>query len=129
MKNCLSTIIPAKLVPIVLELSGIDPELVAHHLTREQRPTLVRTMKALPMRVKKLLGTDKAISTGGGVALTEVDFRTMQSRSFPNLYLAGDILNINRPSGGYSLQVCWTTGYIAGSHAAGPSKRVPLAPQ
>ncbi len=115
MKNCLSTILPSRLVSIVLELSGVDPELVAHHVTRARRITLIRTVKALPMRVKKLLGTDKAISTGGGVALTEVDFKTMRSRLFQNLYLVGDILNMNRPSGGYSLQVCWTTGYIAGS--------------
>lgn len=126
MKNCLATLIPARLVASVLELAAIDPELVAHHLTRTERAALARTLKALPMRVKKLLGTNKAISTGGGVALTEVDFKTMQSRKFPNLYLIGDILNINRPSGGYSLQVCWTTGYLAGTHAA---RATPSAPQ
>ncbi len=126
MKNILTGFIPNRLVPTVLALAGIDSELVAHHLTRAQRLMLMRTMKALPMRVKKLLGSDKAISTGGGVALTEIDFKTMQSRKFSNLYLIGDILNINRPSGGYSLQVCWTTGYIAGTHA---THIIPLVPQ
>jgi predicted flavoprotein YhiN len=62
-----------------------------------------------------LLGVDKAIVTSGGVALSEVDFKTMQSRIYPNLYLVGDILDIDRPSGGYSLQLCWTTGFVAGT--------------
>ena len=55
--------------------------------------------------------------TSGGVALPEVDFKTMESRLVPGLYLVGDMLNIDRPSGGYSLQLCWTTGYVAGRHA------------
>jgi predicted flavoprotein YhiN len=69
------------------------------------------------MNVSGLLGADKAIVSSGGVDLTEVDFKTMQSRLIANLYLVGDILNIDRPSGGYSLQLCWTTGYVAGSNS------------
>jgi predicted flavoprotein YhiN len=67
------------------------------------------------MHVEKLLGEDKAIITSGGVVLEEIDFKTCASRLYPNLYLIGDILNIDRPSGGYSLQLCWTTGYVAGN--------------
>jgi hypothetical protein len=67
------------------------------------------------MEVKGLLGANKAIVSSGGVVLDEVDFKTMRSRIFPNLYLVGDILNIDRPSGGYSLQLCWTTGFVAGN--------------
>jgi hypothetical protein len=67
--------------------------------------------------VVKLLGKDKAIITSGGVSLEEVDFKTMRSRLFPNIYFVGDILNIDRPSGGYSLQLCWTTGFVAGTNA------------
>jgi predicted flavoprotein YhiN len=70
------------------------------------------------MHVQKLLGAGKAIITSGGVVLDEVDFKTMRSRLFPNLYLVGDLLNIDRPSGGYSLQLCWTTGFVAGNAAA-----------
>jgi predicted flavoprotein YhiN len=66
------------------------------------------------MSVEGLMGLDKAVVTSGGVALEEVDFKTMTSRLYPNLHLIGDILDINRPTGGYSLQLCWTTGYIAG---------------
>ncbi|MEK7135232.1 MAG: NAD(P)/FAD-dependent oxidoreductase, partial [Patescibacteria group bacterium] len=61
------------------------------------------------------LGEDKAITTSGGISLEEVDFKTMQSRLYPNLYVVGDVLNINRSSGGYGLQLCWTTGYVAGN--------------
>jgi predicted flavoprotein YhiN len=66
------------------------------------------------MNITKLLGSDKAIVSSGGVDIKEVDFKTMRSRLFNNLYLIGDILNIDRPSGGYSLQLCWTTGAVAG---------------
>ena len=79
------------------------------------RKKLVALMKAIPLHVAGLLGADKAVVSSGGVALTEVHFKTMQSRLVPNLYLVGDVLNIDRPSGGYSLQLCWTTGYVAGS--------------
>ena len=60
------------------------------------------------------MGYDRAVVADGGVNLEEIDTKTMRSRIFDNLYITGDLLNINRPSGGYSLQLCWTTGYIAG---------------
>jgi predicted flavoprotein YhiN len=66
------------------------------------------------MKVKGLLGADKAIVSSGGVPPTEVDFKNMKSRLYKNLYLIGDVLDIDRPSGGYSLQLCWTTGFVAG---------------
>ena len=119
LRNALANVIPSAIVPIVLNLSGVDAEKSCNSITREERTNLVRTMKALPMHVRKLLGVEKAIITSGGVALDEVDFKTMRSRLFPNLYLVGDILNIDRPSGGYSLQLCWTTGFVAGNAAAG----------
>ena len=72
-------------------------------------------MKEIPMHVKGLLGKEKAIVSSGGVLLTEIDMKTMESKVIPNLYLVGDVLNIDRPSGGYSLQLCWTTGFVAGS--------------
>ncbi len=74
-------------------------------------------MKAIPLNVKGLLGADKAVVSSGGVAPEEVNFKTMQSRLVPNLYIIGDVLNIDRPSGGYSLQLCWTTGFVAGSNS------------
>jgi hypothetical protein len=69
------------------------------------------------MHIEGLLGADKAIVSSGGVVLEEINFKTMQSRVAPQLYIIGDALNVNRPSGGYSLQLCWTTGFVAGSNA------------
>jgi predicted Rossmann fold flavoprotein len=116
-KNALSNLIPSSIIPIVVELSQIDPELSCNKISRENRLGLVQLLKGITMTVDKLLGVEKAIISSGGVILDEVDFKTMRSRLYENLYLVGDILNIDRPSGGYSLQLCWTTGYVAGISA------------
>lgn len=118
LNNALSNLIPKALVPIVIGLSEINGETHCNSITREQRLKLVNVLKHIPMHVKKLLGSDKAIITSGGVVLDEIDFKTMQSRLFSNLYIIGDMLNIDRPSGGYSLQLCWTTGFVAGTSAS-----------
>jgi predicted Rossmann fold flavoprotein len=115
LRNALSTLIPTALVNTVIEISEVDGDKACNSITREERLELVQILKGIPLEVEKLLGVEKAIITSGGVALEEVDFRTMQSRLYPNLYLVGDILNIDRPSGGYSLQLCWTTGFVAGN--------------
>lgn len=114
-KNSLSDLVTPAMAPVVVELSKIDADKACNSVTREERLSLVKLLKDLPMNVSGLLGNDKAIVTSGGVSLDEVDFKTMRSRLFPNLYLVGDILNIDRPSGGYSLQLCWTTGFVAGN--------------
>ena len=116
LKNTLPAFMTAALVPELLALAGVDGETANHSVRHEDRLKLVTYMKALPMHVKGLLGAHKAIVSDGGVSLKEVDFKTMQSRVVPGLYLIGDVLNISRPSGGYSLQLCWTTGFVAGSH-------------
>ncbi len=117
-RNALPEIIPTAIVPVVLGLADVHGDTPCNSITRESRVKIIAMIKALPLHVHKLLGTDKAIISSGGVALPEVDFKTMQSRLYPNLYLVGDILDIDRPSGGYSLQLCWTTGYVAGISAA-----------
>lgn len=113
-KNILSPLLPSALVKIVVELSNINPSTPSHSISKEERKGLVKLLKQFTLSVKGLLGTDKAIVTSGGVVLPEVNFKTMASRKFSNLYIVGDLLNIDRPSGGYSLQLCWTTGYVAG---------------
>jgi predicted Rossmann fold flavoprotein len=117
-QNALSNLVPSAIAPVVVELSNIDKDKPCNSITREERLSLVHLLKAIPMHVKGLLGLEKAIISSGGVILDEVDFKTMRSRLYPNLYLVGDILNIDRPSGGYSLQLCWTTGFVAGTWAA-----------
>lgn len=116
-KNSLSKIVQPKLAPIIVRLSGIDPELFVNKISREKRLGLGKIMKQLTMTVSGFLGNEKAIVTSGGVALNEVDFKTMRSLKHSNLYFAGDILDFDRPSGGFSLQICWTTGRIAGENA------------
>ncbi|MBA3732765.1 NAD(P)/FAD-dependent oxidoreductase [Patescibacteria group bacterium] len=117
-KNTLDTLMPSALVPVIVELSGISADLPSHSITREQRLSLISLLKNINVSVEDLLGTDKAIITSGGIELNEVDFKTMSSKLFLNLFLIGDILNIDRPTGGYGLQLCWTTGFVAGTSAS-----------
>lgn len=116
-KNSLDQLIPGALVPIVLELSNIDPEIACNSITRENRVKLMNQIKNLPIKIDRLLGNDKAIISSGGISLDEVEWKNMNSKLYPNLYLVGDVLNIDRPSGGFSLQLCWTTGFVAGCSA------------
>lgn len=114
-KNTLGKLIPTALATELLEIAEIDGDTVNNILSTENRKKLVFLMKAVPLHVSGLLGADKAVISSGGVKLEEVDFKTMQSRLIKGLYLVGDVLNIDRPTGGYSLQLCWTTGYVAGN--------------
>jgi predicted Rossmann fold flavoprotein len=121
-KNTLSTLVPPKLAPVIIEQSGIDPEKSANSVTREERLKLIEILKNFTLHPTHLLGLDKAVITSGGVSLEEVNFKTMGSTLFANLYFAGDILDIDRPTGGYGLQLCWTTGMVAGTSATTPQK-------
>lgn len=86
-----------------------------HSVAREDRQKLLERIKALPLTVTGTKGFDWAVVSDGGIDLTEIDTRTMCSRKHKNLYIIGDMLHIQRPSGGYSLQLCWTTGWVAGN--------------
>lgn len=116
-KNALSDFIASGLVHTVLEQAGVADNTPCHSLTKELRIAIIDTVKDLRMRATGLLGSDKAIITSGGVPLSEIDTKTMRSTLHDNLYIIGDLLDIDRPSGGYSLQLCWTTGFVAGSNA------------
>jgi len=116
-RNALTQIVPAAFAKAVLRECGIDDETKCHSVTRVERIALGQYLKAVPLPVSGLLGRDKAVVSAGGVALDEIDFKTMQSKVVPGLYVVGDLLNINRPSGGYSLQLCWSTGAVAGKWA------------
>ena len=115
-RTMLSQFVPASLAVELLKLAEIDSDTVNHHLERDARSRLINLLKAVPLHVQGLLGAEKAIVSSGGVDLSEIDWQTMQSRLQPQIFIVGDMLNIDRPSGGYSLQLCWTTGYVAGSH-------------
>lgn len=117
-KNILTEIIPTGLTLPVLNQANILADKKGNEVSREERMRLIQSLKNLTIEVEGLLGTDKAIITSGGVHLDEVDFKTMESKIHPGLYLIGDLLDIDRPSGGYSLQLCWSTGFVAGTNAA-----------
>ncbi len=116
-KNTLDELIPNRMVETVLTKAHVDIEKVCSQITREERMQLIDVIKNISMKVQGLLGEDKAIIASGGVPLQEIDFKTMRSKVCPNVCIIGDLLDIDRPSGGYSLQLCWTTGYVAGDHA------------
>lgn len=98
-------------------LSALPPETKSHSVTRADRKALAAAAKALPLTVTGLLGFDRAVVADGGVPLSEVDTRTFAAKKFPNLFLLGDVLDVRRPSGGFSLQLCWTSGAVAGENA------------
>jgi predicted Rossmann fold flavoprotein len=114
LKNCLLEILPERIVSTIIKLSKVDGEVPIHSVFREERAEIEKILKHMNMTVDHLLGPDKSIVTSGGVSCDEVDFKTMHSKLYPNLAFAGDILDIERPSGGYSLQICWSTGFVAG---------------
>jgi len=116
-KNALNQLIPPKLVDTLIDLSGIDPFKKLNLITKEERKTLLYLLKEFNLTVSGLAGYDIAMVTAGGVDLKEVDSKTMQSKMIENLYLAGEILDLNGPTGGYNLQLCWTSGYLAGENA------------
>ncbi|CAN5727299.1 NAD(P)/FAD-dependent oxidoreductase [soil metagenome] len=122
-RNVVSKIIPSSLADVVFEKVGLNGDAPCHSVSRAERIALGHTIKGIEVNVRGLLGVEKAIVTSGGVALTEVDFRTMRSKLIDNLFVVGDLLNIDRPSGGYSLQLCWTTGTVAGLSAAEAAKQ------
>ena len=118
-KNVLKETLPPgtsdSITSVLERILPLDTQVNA--ITKEQRRTIAELLKALPFTVTSLMGYDRAVVADGGVPLTELDMRTMRSTIIENLFITGDLLDINRPSGGYSLQLCWTTGFVAGSNA------------
>lgn len=116
-RNYLVGTLSPKLAPVIIKLSGIDGEKKVNLITKKERKRLTRVFKEFTLEVKGLKGFNKAMITAGGVELKEVDPKTMRSKLFQNLFLAGEILDLDGPTGGYNLQICWSTGYAAGDSA------------
>lgn len=113
-KNVLGRLYPAKLVPVMLMISGIDGEQKVNEITREQRQHLIEMTKRLSMRIKGLRGFDEAVITQGGVTVREINPSTMESKYVKGLYFAGEVLDVDAMTGGFNLQIAWSTGYLAG---------------
>lgn len=116
-KNVVKEFIPEGMTDTVLSLLPVTfADKKVHSVLKEDRKKIVHLLKAMPMTIIGLMGYDRAVVADGGVVLTEIDTKTMESKKVKNLYITGDLLHINRPSGGFSLQLCWTTGYVAGEN-------------
>ena len=117
-RNALDDLLPQKLIPVVIELSGIPPQEKVHDITREQRQALLAVLKAFPVEITGKRPAAEAIVTTGGVKVGEVDPRTMESRLVRGLYFAGELLDADAYTGGFNLQIAWATGRAAGAAAA-----------
>lgn len=112
--GALAELLPRRLLEAVLSAAGLSPELSIHHLSRQQRESLLASLKALPIRLKARRGFDEAVITRGGVDVREVDPKTMQSRKAEGLYFAGEVLDVDGFTGGFNLQIAFSTGHSAG---------------
>lgn len=117
-KNSVKGLLPAKMIPVVISLSGIDPEKKINGITKQERKKLVECIKAFPLTLTGLWGFNEAIITRGGVSVKQVDPSTMESKLVKGLYFAGEILDVDAYTGGFNLQIAWSTGYLAGSSIA-----------
>lgn len=114
-KNSLGRLFPAKLIPIIVQLSGIPGEKKVNEITKEERMFFLRVIKHFPLTITGLRGFSESVITKGGVSVKEINPSTMESKLCHGLYFAGEILDLDALTGGFNLQIAWSTGYLAGS--------------
>ncbi|MHB0938318.1 MAG: BaiN/RdsA family NAD(P)/FAD-dependent oxidoreductase [Armatimonadota bacterium] len=112
--NALVDLLPSSLIPVIIRLSRIGLGTYVHNVTREQRQGLARLLKNLTLTVKALRPFIEAVTTAGGVSVKEIDPRTMESKLIPGLYFTGEVIDVDGYTGGYNLQIAWSTGHLAG---------------
>lgn len=117
-KNVLGNLLPAKMIPVVVELSGIAPDKKVNEINKKERRRLLETMKELSMTVNGVRGYEEAIITRGGVDVKEINPATMESKKKKNLYFAGEVLDVDAVTGGFNLQIAWSTAIAAARAAA-----------
>lgn len=118
-KNSLSRLFPVKLIPVMIELSGIHPEKKVNEITKEERRAFGSLIKKLPLTVEGTRGFEEAVITRGGVSVKDVNPSTMESKKVSGLYFAGEVLDVDALTGGFNLQIAWSTGYLAGCLSGG----------
>lgn len=114
-KNAVGGLFPSKLVPVMIRLSGIDPDKKVHEISKEERQHFVQLIKNLPLTITGTRSFAEAIITQGGVKVKDVNPSTMESKTVSGLYFAGEVLDLDAVTGGFNLQIAWSTGYLAGS--------------
>ncbi len=117
-KNAVDSLFPAKLRPVIVDLSGIPEDKKVHEITKEERLRFVHLVKDFTMTLTGLRGYNEAIITKGGVSVKEIDPGTMESKLVKGLYFAGEVLDLDAVTGGYNLQIAWSTGYLVGINAS-----------
>jgi len=116
--NSLERLLPRKLIPVIINLSGIDPYKKVNSITKEERLMLIKAMKEFPLTVKCLRPIEEAIITSGGINVKEINPSSMESKICKNLYFCGEVLDVDAYTGGFNLQIAFSTGYLAGESAA-----------
>jgi flavoprotein, HI0933 family len=114
--NALDDLLPQKMIPIIIELSGISKDKKVHDITKEERKKLGELLKALPLSITGTSGYNEAVVTSGGIDVNEINPSTMESKLIKNLYFAGEVLDLDAYTGGFNLQIAFSTGYVAGSN-------------
>ena len=114
MENALTDLLPRSMIPVVLRRLSIDPEMQANSLTRQQRRSMVELLKAFSVEITGKRPVSEAIITSGGVKVSEIDPKTMESKLVSGLYFAGEIIDCDAYTGGFNLQIAWSTAYAAG---------------
>ena len=115
-KNSLDKLLPKKLIPVVVELSKIPPDKKIHEVTKQERQRLVTLLKNFKLTLTGLRGFQEAIITQGGVSVKEVNPATMESKLVSGVYFAGEVLDVDAVTGGFNLQIAWSTAYAAAAH-------------
>jgi predicted Rossmann fold flavoprotein len=116
-KNSLDELLPQKLIPVIIALSGIDEAKEVHQITKLERLSLVRLLKGFTVAIQGTRPIEEAIVTSGGINLKEINPKTMESKLVKGLYFAGEIIDLDAFTGGFNLQIAFSTGYAAGLNA------------
>ena len=115
--NSLDALLPKSLIPVIISLSGIDPHIKVNQISRNERMELVKTIKGLTLRITGFRPIEEAIITGGGISVKEINPSTMESKLVSGLFFAGEIIDVDAFTGGFNLQIAFSTGHLAGENA------------
>lgn len=118
-KNILGGLFPSKLIPVMIERSGIEPEKKVNEISRAEREAFISLIKGFELTITSLRGWNEAIITRGGVSVKEIDPSTMESKAHPGVYFVGEVLDLDAKTGGFNLQIAWSTAYLAGNSVSG----------
>ncbi len=117
-KNILSAFMPERLAEVLLDITGLDKNKIANNMSKIEKGIIIKTLKNIELTPEDISGFEQAIVTRGGISLKEIDHKTMKSKIIDNLFFAGEIIDVDGKTGGFNLQMCWSTGYLAGRSAA-----------